>query len=250
MSEHAGNSHFLLHHAMGADFAAIAAVEASPVPITLATRLRLEKLVMLTPVMDLRAITETILQDPGATLQLLRIVGEEFGDDECRPVRVEHCIASLNRERWYLPVCARVVTGRNDAVMKMWQQFSVMARAAQQVAMRLHGFPTEEAYLVGLLYQMGKLPRLLGWSSKAPGSVVEERAIAVQLAELWRLPGCLIEALREQYEGTIGSRWSFLLRAAQSENGETLRADREPVALHTVSRPAMLESHASAMTRE
>ena len=232
MSEQACSIHTLLYNGVQVEATGTAAVELPPVPITLATHLRLEKLVMRSAVMDLRAITEAILLDPGATLQLLRIAGQEFCEDEYRPTRIEHCIVSLDRERWYLPVCAWIVTGRHAEVTAAWQQFSLFAYAARQVAMRLSGFPPEEAYLVGLLHQLGSLPQLLGWTNGSMPSNHEEDEIGLKLAQLWRMPRCVIDALREQHEGTIGSRWNFLLRLARRENPDCLPMRRAPMAVH------------------
>lgn len=172
---------------------------------------------MRSAVIDLRAITEVILGDAGATLQLLRVIGEEFGYEEHRPTRIGHCIASLNHERWYDAVCGSVIDRHHTPVSDAWQQFLRCAQRTRQVALRLDEFSAEEAYLVGLLHQMGKLPQLLGWEPVATYSCADEKAVGLMLAQYWRLPLYLIEAMRQQQEGQAGLRWNVLLRTAQWE---------------------------------
>ncbi len=187
------------------------------IPALSTTRIRLEMLVMRSSVIDLRAITEVILGDAGATLQLLRVIGEEFGSDERRPTKIGHCIASLNHERWYEAVCGSVVDRHHGPVSDAWQQFRRCAQRTRQVAMRLDEFSAEEAYLVGLLHQMGKLPQLLGWEPAATYSFKEEKSLGLMLAQYWRLPFYLVEAMRQQQEGLAGLRWNVLLRTVQWE---------------------------------
>jgi len=74
-------------------------------PMMVTTRLRLE-LLLQHSLLDLRAVSEVILSDAGATLQILRLIGEEYPDEEGRPTRIEDCIVSLNVERWYDVLCA------------------------------------------------------------------------------------------------------------------------------------------------
>ena len=180
---------------------------------------------MRSSVMNLREITDTILRDVGATLQLLRVVGEEYRDGECRPTRIEHCIASLNRERWYDTVCAAVIDSHDKEVSAAWSLFSCNAHHTRQVALRIEGFSPEEAYLVGLLHQIGKLPQLLGWTCESTYTIAEERAVGMLLAQHWRAPGYLIEAMRQQSEGSLSSRWSFLLHSAQCEYRDQVKVD-------------------------
>ena len=195
------------------------------VPITLVTRLRLELLVMRSSTMDLKVITETILKDAGATLQLLRVVGEEYGTEEWRPSRVEHCIASLDCERWFGTVCATVVTSQSSEVYTAWQQFYSNAQHSRLIALGNGELNAEEAYIVGLLHQIGRLPKLLGWMPQSSYTPAEERELGSMLARQWCLPSFLIEALEEQQQGICRSGWSALLHAARKENS---RQEYEP----------------------
>ena len=192
------------------------------IPISLATRLRLEMLVMRSSVLNLREITDTILRDPGATLQLMRVVEEEYQNDEGRPTRIEHCIALMNHERWYRTVCSEVIGSQDRHILDAWKQFRRKAHYTREAAMRIEGFCPEEAYLVGLLHQLGKLPYLLGWTSSQFATDTEECAMGILLAQSYSAPRYLIEALREQQLGK-DSRWNILLRSAQEDSERHLQ---------------------------
>ncbi len=182
------------------------------VPTMLGTRLQLE-LLFQESLIDLSAVTEVILSDAGATLQILRIIGEEYPQEEDRPTRLEDCIASLNMERCYDAVCASSIP-HNSGIMEQWQHFRRVAQWARELAKCIDGVSPEQAYLVGLLYEVGKLPRLLGWKDVADSSR-ECKALAVMLADYWHLPAYLLAAIREQQEAVTSSRWSEILQMAE-----------------------------------
>jgi HD-like signal output (HDOD) protein len=182
------------------------------VPTMVATRLQLE-LLFQESLIDLGAVTEVILSDPGATLQILRLIGEEYPQEEDRPTRIEDCIASLNMARCYDVVCASTIP-HNSGVLEQWQHFRRVAQCAKELAKCVEGFSPEEAYLVGLLYEVGKLPRLLGWKS-AGDSSNECRALALMLADYWHLPAYLLGAIRERQEAVTLSKWGEILQMAE-----------------------------------
>ncbi len=191
-----------------------AAADSLPnVPTMVGTRLQLE-LLLQESLIDLSAVTEVILSDAGATLQILRLIGEEYALEEDRPTRLEDCIASLNMERCYEAVCASSIP-HNSGIMAQWQHFRRVAQCAKELARCVEGVSPEEAYLVGLLYEVGKLPRLLGWKSVGDSSQ-ERKALAVMLADYWHLPAYVLAAIREQQESDASSRWSEILQMAES----------------------------------
>jgi HD-like signal output (HDOD) protein len=183
------------------------------VPTMLSTRLQLE-LLLQEPVLDLRAVSNVILQDLGATLQILRLVGEEYGVSDERPIRIEDCIASLETAMWFGAVSAMTLV-QNSRAASAWQHAKQIGRYAEQLAEMEEGVRPGEGQLVGLLHEIGKLPELLGWPKVT--LLQEDRgAIGAILAEHWRLPGCVLAAARElQQESTpMASRWTAILRAA------------------------------------
>jgi HD-like signal output (HDOD) protein len=219
VSEHSSNRQSPQWHFAGfrADTSSSAEINALPsVPISLATRIRLEMLVMRSSALNLREITDAILWDPGATLQLLRVVDEEYRGDEGRPTRIEHCIALMNHERWYGTVCSSVIGSEDQHISSAWKQFRRNAQYAREAAMRIKGFCPEEAYLVGLLHQIGKLPHLLGWTKEKAYTTIDERVVGVRLAQSWSAPKYLIEAMRDQQQGSE-TGWNTLLRIAQQD---------------------------------
>ncbi len=195
-------------------------------PVLPATRLQLELLLQERSV-DLKEMAEIILADAGATLQVLRLIGEEYPGEEERPTRIEDCIVSLNRERWYQVVCASG-TSHSASLLAEWQHCRRIAECARELARRMDGFRPEEAYLVGLLFRLGRFPRLLGWrpagdlvrSGVAAPHLGEDHAVSLMLAEYWHLPEYLLCALREQASparlGTDSlAGWSGILQGAQ-----------------------------------
>lgn len=180
-------------------------------PIMAATRLQLE-LLLNDSVTDLRRVTEIILADPGATLQILRLIGEEFPDEEDRPRRIEDCIVSLSLARCYQAICASDGPHSGPHVAE-WKHCRRLAECARELARNLEGFSPEEAYLVALLHRLGRFPQLLGWKS---GTVLsnEANALGVMLAYHWNLPQCVLSAIREQQELEVAPKWTNFLTLA------------------------------------
>ncbi len=203
------------------------AADALPqMPILAATRLQLELLLQERSV-DLKDMSEIILADAGATLQVLRLIGEEYPNEDDRPTRIEDCIVSLNRERWYEVVCA-AGTSHSAPLLVEWQHCRRIAECARELARCMDGFRPEEAYLVGLLFRLGRFPRLLGWRpagdlarvSLADPHLGEDHAVSLMLAEYWHLPAYLLSALREQAPATQRNQdsvagWAGILQGAQ-----------------------------------
>ena len=185
------------------------------IPILLSTRLQLE-LLLQEPALDLRAVSEVILQDLGATLQILRLVGEEYGRAAERPIRIEDCIASLDTQTWFEAVSSMTLV-QNSREASAWQHAKQIGRYAEQLAAQEDGLLPGEGQLVGLLHEIGKLPELLGWQRSV--SAHEDRvAVAAMLAEHWNLPQCVLAAAQEQQTDASASalRWSAILRAAHA----------------------------------
>jgi HD-like signal output (HDOD) protein len=179
----------------------------------ISTRLQLE-LLLQESLIDLSAVSEVILSDAGATLQILRLIGEEYLEEEGRPTRIEDCIVSLNTDRWYQAVCASTIP-HNSQVLAEWQHSRRVAQCARELARCVDGFSPEEAYVIGLLCELGKFPHLLGWNHTG-ASLHEHRALGVMLADYWHLPSFLLSAIREQQEPNEDtSRWTEILQMAR-----------------------------------
>jgi c-di-GMP-related signal transduction protein len=180
-------------------------------PIMTTTRLQLE-LLLGDSVVDLKGVTEVILGDAGATLQILRLIGEEYPNEEDRPRRIEDCIVSLSMARCYQTICASNC-GHAGSYVAEWQHCRRIAECARELARGMEDFPPEEAYLVGLLYRLGRFPQLLGWEIERT-SPMEDEALGVMLAFHWNLPGYVVSAIKERQEAAGLSRWDKILGMA------------------------------------
>lgn len=199
--------------ASSTNYAELATEDPLPrIPTMIATRLHLELLLQDSSI-DLRAVTQVILSDVGATLEVFRAIGQEYPNAEDRPTRIEDCIVSLSTQRWYSAVCASGVL-HNGPLMAEWQQCRGVAQCARELARHIHGILPEEAYLVGLLYRLGHFPKLLGWN-EGMASSGENRALGVMLADYWHLPEFVIAAIGEVQDADTSSRWTDLLQTAQ-----------------------------------
>jgi HD-like signal output (HDOD) protein len=180
-------------------------------PILTTTRLQLE-LLLNDPVIDLKAVTDVILADAGATLQILRIVGSEFGEADDKPDRIEDCIVTLSTARCHQVICAS--SGPEpESYIAEWQYCRRRAECARDLAKTLDGVSPEEAYMVGLLHRLGSFPHLLGWSLHVASSD-EYEAMGVMLAFHWNLPSYLVAAIKEKQEAVDSPKWGEILRLA------------------------------------
>lgn len=197
---------------VAADFALLPFVDPlPPVPAMPATMLQLE-LLLQESLVDLRAVSAVVLSDAGATLQILRMVGEEFPNEKGRPTRIEDCIASLNSDDWYTAI-QKQDASRNVQVATEWQRCRRIGACARELARDFDGVSPEEAYLVGLLHRLGAFPQVLGWSDVC-GDTKEHYALGLMLADFWQLPRYLACAIREQQTPCVPMIWRELLHMA------------------------------------
>lgn len=180
-------------------------------PIMSATRLQLD-LLLSDSAIDLKGVAQVILADAGATLQILRLVGEEFPNDDDRPKRIEDCIVSLSMERCYETVCASQIPHSGPHVAE-WQRCRRIAECVCELATGIDGLSPEQAYLVGLLSRLGTFPQLLGWKHESSMSD-ESQALGVMLAYHWHLPDYVLLAIQEQHGSEKSSKWKDILRLA------------------------------------
>jgi hypothetical protein len=188
------------------------------VPTLLATRIQLE-LLLGEPLIDLRAVSAAVLQDPGATLLVLRLVAAESGLDETfksrttRPIRMEDCLASLDARAWFEAICAATIDGDADRpapseLCAAWAHANAVAQCAMELAERLEGYSPEEACLVGLLHELEDLPALLCWD----GRLFPELRSVEQMARAWGLPRHLV--LSSENPADSDRYWAVLLNEA------------------------------------
>jgi hypothetical protein len=181
------------------------------VPVMSATVLGLEMLLH-EPFIDLRKISDLILSDVGATIQILRLIGKEYAFSPEHPRRMDDCIAGLDIGTWFGTVSAHTFACdcEYSAVRAVWMHSRLVAQYAQLVAESVEGVSSEDAYLVGLLHEIGAIPRVLGWpnggsSASSPGAM-----FAIEGS----LPLFVLAAMRSVNDQRPSSQWRLILTAA------------------------------------
>lgn len=197
------------------------------VPVLPTTLLRLE-LLLQEPSIDLRAVADLVLEDVGAVVQLLRVVGEEFPDPEDRPVRIEDCIASVAAETWFQAMTTSQTRDGHQRMSALAMHSHEIAEHTRAVAELLPGVSSERAYMVGLLHEIAALPEVLGWQRDVEAPIASQ-AFGSDLAEIWSIPAFAVEAIEGWNRGDRDSLWTSLLFAAHqmaglSEDHEGLQA--------------------------
>jgi hypothetical protein len=184
------------------------------IPIMQETLLLLD-LVVQEPSVDLREMSKLVLDDLGATLQILRLAGSEYGNFKDRPLRIEDCISGLG-----VQACMQAVSeekaarhGRQRDIAEMWAHSREIAQFSRQIATNLPETDPEQAYLVGLLHLIGYLPSVLGWddSRKDPAS---EALNGLHIAKRWSLPYFVQQFFSESQSVGSESVWSEIVRSA------------------------------------
>lgn len=170
---------------------------------------------------DLRALSKLILSDLGATLQVLRLAGREYGDAEGRPVRVEDCIADLGVQACMDAMSAHRMPRdlRSPAVTELWRHSREIARHAQHLAGQTAEVDPDQAYLVGLCHSIGSLPGVLGLEGKTCPKFERVRR-GLELAREWSLPGCVVGYFSDLETRGGKSAWLGIVQAAHRLAGE------------------------------
>ena len=193
------------------------------VPVMSATVLGLEMLLH-EPCIDLRMASELMLSDVGATIQILRLVGTEYESAAEPPCRMGDCIASLDAGNWFAAISARTFAcdREHSATTALWKHSRLVAQYARLFAESLEGVSPEEAYLVGLLHEIGEIPGVLGWPNGGALSAMEES-----------LPLFVLAAMRSMNDPYSSSPWKIILSAAHELAG--VGTEFDPSALHSLS---------------
>jgi hypothetical protein len=186
------------------------------VPVMSATVLGLEML-LYEPCIDLQKASELVLSDIGATIQTLRLIGRDYDFATELPYRMGDCIASLDLGTWFCAMSARTFAfeGLHPAATAFWKHGRLIAQYAQLVAESLDRFSPEDAYLVGLLHEVGAIPKVLGWPCGASGA---SDPVALSALE-GSLPLFVLAAIRSVNDRCSSSTWTFILNAAHKLAG-------------------------------
>jgi len=193
------------------------------VPVMSATVLGLEILLQ-EPCIDLGMVSELVLSDVGATIQILRLIGREYEFAAEHPSRMGDCIASLDAGTWFDAISARTFACDREhaATTSLWNHCRLVAQYAQLVAESLEGISPEEAYLVGLLHEIGAIPKVLRW----PNDVLDDRESASLLAMEGSLPLFVLSAIQSMNDSCSSCTWKIVLTSAHELAGA--RPDFDP----------------------
>jgi hypothetical protein len=182
---------------------------------------------------DLRGFSEAVLSDLGATIQVLRLAGHEYGSADDRPVRIEDCISDLGAGACLAAAANATLAGgaRSRTSVEFWAHCREIAYFSQLLADEMAGMINpDHAYLAGLLHGIGAIPTILGW--KLDDIAGEESLSALMLAERWQFPLFLKDFFYETLTPGHYSRWSKLIAIAHQlakESGTQCSLDASAV---------------------
>lgn len=164
---------------------------------------------------DLREMSRLILDDLGATLQIMRLAAREYGAGENRPVRMEDCISALSLDACLKAASQQAVThhARHRTVLETWAHSREIAHYSRMAAQEMGtGVHPDEAYLAGLFHTLGEVPALLGWETQRNSK--DWARTGLRLAEHFCLPLCVQEFFREMLFPDSGTSWFEIVQTA------------------------------------
>jgi len=188
----------------------------SQVPVLPETLLLLDLMVQ-EHCVDLRRMSELVLADLGATLQIMRLAAREYGHAEGRPIRIADCICDLG-----VKACFEAISGQpvardrgQQAVVEFWAHSKEIGQYAKLAAEGMPEVDPDEAYLVGLFHAIGLLPALLGWRESG---VADAALSGLRFAKRWSLPPCVTAFFTEMQLGGYATRWSSVVHMAHQRS--------------------------------
>ncbi|MDQ2844718.1 MAG: HDOD domain-containing protein [Acidobacteriota bacterium] len=141
---------------------------------------------------DLRMLSEVILTDLGATLQVLRLAGQDHDRATDSPIRMEDCISDLGTQACIESMSAKILPcgRRSNAIPELWSHSLEIARQSKRIAEQTTNLDPDRAYLAGLCHSIGSLPAVLGWGGKRR---LDSVLTGLELASEWSLPSFLLD---------------------------------------------------------
>lgn len=185
------------------------------VPVLPTTLFRLEKL-LAEDAVDLNAVGVVVRSDLGLVVHLLRLSdGEEFEPFGVLP-SIEEIVVQLGLDRLRMLIASIPVLSQHpsgevgiNVCARFWMHSHLIALIAEELAVSEAEVTPADAYLAGLLHQIGRLPILLGWRiPEFEASNLKELGYA--LARAWNLPPTLASVIRG-HEEAIESLPSYTL---------------------------------------
>lgn len=179
------------------------------VPVMPATVLGLE-LLLQDRCVDLRMATDLILRDVGATLQIMRLAGQEGSTAPDYPRSITACLVALDVSTWFSALSAHSLpfSKTPPTYSVLWQHCRAVAQYARLIAESLGEVSPEQAYLAGLLHELENMPHLLG--------IVAEHQLKGNLALEQVLSRPLLAVLQSAKQNGTNSIWRYILASAHA----------------------------------
>jgi hypothetical protein len=181
---------------------------------------------------DLREISQLVLGDLGAVLQIMRLAADEDISEDSRPTRIEDCISGLGMPACIEAMSRQTVKRRNRpaAIVETWTHAQLVAENCRYLAEEnIVTANPDEAFMVGLFHTLGSLPEVLGWDWTAP-FCEEPELMGLRMSEAWSLPHCVVEYFSEIQLLSKPGRWREVVTRAHRQ--ANLRVYEEAVREH------------------
>jgi HD-like signal output (HDOD) protein len=166
---------------------------------------------------DLQRITQIVLSDPGATIQIMGMAGQESSIGEERLTRMEDFISALGVQACIEGVSCRIANRslNRPAIQQAWSHSKQIAERCRCIAEEptAQAVSPNEAFLAGLLHEIGSFPILFEWES-ALGLSCNPEIAGLELAKAWRLPQCVCEYFSEPWHPSRTTPWSGIVQRA------------------------------------
>jgi len=161
---------------------------------------------------DLRRVCRVIRTDPSLTAQVIRLCNSALLGLRGRVSNIEHAVILLGTERLRTLVltCSLIECVGNflapNELQSFWQHSLLTATLSERSALCLHYSEAEQAYLAGLLHDLGVLPLLvLALPPKgpklAPGAIMWGESMELERQQ-FGVDHCLVGKC-------IGLSWNF-----------------------------------------
>jgi hypothetical protein len=191
--------------------------ELPDVPVMPETLLSME-LMLRERTVDLGDLSQLVLGDLGAAIQIMRLAGSDESLADSRPARIEDCISGLGLDACLEAASKQTLrrSARHPGMNALWAHARKIAEICRTLAEEnpLSASP-DEAYLVGLFHAIGSLPAVLGWDCAI--DLPEDPELAgLRLAQSWALPHCVIDYFSELRPLSNGNRWRRLIEQAHA----------------------------------
>jgi len=161
---------------------------------------------------DLKRVAKVIRSDPAMAAQLIRTCNSALYGPRRRVLSIEEAVVLMGAERlrtWLLTCSVMEFTGRQlprAKVQMFWQHSFMTGMLSERIAKWLEYSEREQAYLGGLLHDVGRLPLLLVAAEEDSGDPESSLDLGVTSLESEESYCGLTHC---EVGGWIGKSWNF-----------------------------------------